>query len=904
MAKYRRSAKGGSFRPEQVSDRGESRLQEYSDRIIGALRDERDAVISNRNDISNAMKENANIESQQFSTNAKIEQQNVQTQLDSVKALNTASMQQFAINTKAQQEIFKGVSDFSLTAHKKLQEIEIERLHEQWKNDYFQVLSLGDNDPNVKFLTGLLKDSQAKEVEAYTEINKSLENGADEADAVEASKRIDSLSYGSKLALFHKLGKQYPSYLREKFMDSTFQYTDDRDNTKFTGNQASRDPYRAGIVAAQAMQSYLDISKLTGTNPALLQKSGFLDSLLGNNQSMKTTAKKAFVDDTNFNLDTSFKNKLANASSSEEGVSIIETSWIDIVNRKGSFEKAHEFLTQTLKSVDIDGKPIFNEQALFAAKLGPNGATWGETWKIRRAEIQTALVNAKDTAFRNQESRRQTNAIQQYRSIDEDLKAQLAAAGPADDLDIIATAIKGFEDKYEGYVPPQLLNLQRDISTQNKAEAEANLQVAQQLAADGQLTQGHVLSIQDPTMRSQAQELLNTQNKSSKFGNDYQETLKALKQDAKTIAGDSLEGGSSSSAVELQLFMEKQFAAWYKQGLAQNNGDPTAALAYARQNHNAEFAKSKAGVEEGLYYRNTGEYNGSIYPNIEKERKRTEAIIDANKANITNTVSSVGISALNSPGLIYREDALRNLSQTHYTGGSIANLITPEAKHAADLLGVGVMEVINRQIDAYNKVNPNQINRIESPALDLVNNARPETQKLFTDNPTVGSVDRGVATVTGTLQNYTRSSMGGDSIRQRTALVEVASELGVDPIDLATIIGFETGGTYDPGQVGGEGGNYQGLIQFGIPERSRYGVQPGMSFEEQLRGPVKNYFKDRFAGVGMSTQGATLEDLYTTVLAGNPTANRNARDSFGTSARSGVAKMGPHREAAMRRFGF
>lgn len=902
MAKYRRSAKGGSFRPEQVSGQGESRLQEYSDRIIGALRDERDAVISNRNDISNAMKENANIESQQFSTNAKIEQQNVQTQLDSVQALNKASMQQFAINTKAQQEIFKGVSDFSLTAHKKLQEIEIERLHEQWKNDYFQVLSLGDNDPNVKFVTGLIKDSQAKEVEAYTEINKGLENGADEFDAVEASKRINSLSYGAKLALFHKVGQQYPSYLKEQFMDSTVQYTDDRDGTTFTGNQASRDPYRAGIVAGKAMQSYLDISKLTGTNPALLQKSGLLNSLLSNNQSITKTARDANLEDTNFELDTSFNSRLANASSPEEAVAIIETSWIDLVNRKG-LKGAHDYVTELVKSIDSDGNPIYNEQALFAAKLGPEGATWGDTWDKRREEIQTTIANGRDTAFKNQETRRQTNAIKQYRSIDEDLKAQLAAAGPADDRDIIATAIKGFEDKYEGYVPPQLLDLQRNISTQNKAEAEANLQVAQQLAADGQLTQGQVLSIQDPTMRAQAQELLNTQNKTSKFGNDYQETLKGLKQDAKTIAGDSLEGGSSSSAVELQLFMENQFAAWYKEGLQQNNGDPTAALAYARQNHNVEFAKSKAGAD-GLYFRGVGENNASVYPNIQKERKRTEAVIDQNKTNITNTVSANGISALNSPGLVYSENSLRNLSQTHYTGGSIANLITPEAKHAADILGIGVMEVINRQIDAYNKINPNQINRIESPTLDLVNNARLETQKLFTDNPTPTSVLQGSANITGTTQNYIRSSMGGDSIRQRTALVEVASELGVDPIDLATIIGFETGGTYDPGEVGGEGDNYQGLIQFGIPERSRYGVQPGMSFEEQLRGPVKNYFKDRFAGVGMSTQGATLEDLYTTVLAGNPTANRNARDSFGTSARSGVAKMGPHREAAMRRFGF
>lgn len=748
MAKYRRSAKGASFRPEQVSGQGEARLQEYSDRIIGALRDERDAVISNRNDISNAMKENADIESQQFSTNAKIEQQNVQTQLDNVQALNQASLQEFETKTKAQQQIFGAISDFSLTAHKKLQEIEIERLHEQWNNDYFQVLSLGDNDPNVKFLTGLIKDSQAKEVEAYTEINKGLQNGLDAYPAVDASKRIDSLSYGSKLALFHKLGKQYPSYLKEQFMDSTFQYTDDRDNTKFTGDQASRDPYRASIVASRAMQSYLEISKLTGTNPALLQKSGFLNSLLNNNQSVQKTAESAYVDDTNFNLDTSFNSRLANASSPEEAVAIIETSWIDLVNRKG-LKGAHDYVTELVKSIDSDGNPIYNEQALFAAKLGPEGATWGDTWDKRREEIQTTIANGRDTAFRNEETRRQTNAIKQYRSIDEDLKAQLAAAGPSDDLDILATAIKGFEDKYEGYVPPQLLNLQRDISTQNKAEAEANLQVAQQLAADGQLTQGQVLSIQDPTMRSQAQELLNTQNKASKFGNDYQQTLKALKADAKKIAGDSLEGSASSSAVELQLFMEKQFAAWYKEGLAQNNGDPTAALAYARQNHNSELAKSQAKVEDGLYFRGVGENNASVYPNVQKERKRTEAVIDQNKANITNTISAVGISALNSPGLVYSENSLRNLSQTHYTGGSIADLITPEAKHTADILGIGVMEVINRQIDAYNKVNPNQINRIESPTIDLVNNARPQTQKLLTDNPTIGSVDRGQAEILG-----------------------------------------------------------------------------------------------------------------------------------------------------------
>jgi tape measure domain-containing protein len=134
------------------------------------------------------------------------------------------------------------------------------------------------------------------------------------------------------------------------------------------------------------------------------------------------------------------------------------------------------------------------------------------------------------------------------------------------------------------------------------------------------------------------------------------------------------------------------------------------------------------------------------------------------------------------------------------------------------------------------------------------------------------------------------------------ALVAAAQKLGVSPLDLATIISFETAGTFSPSIRGGAGGNYQGLIQFGAPERRQYGVTPGQSFEEQVMGPVVRYFQDRFKGVGMSTQGASLLDLYTTVLAGNPRANRNARDSFGTSAVSGVQRMGPHRQKALSAF--
>lgn len=141
---------------------------------------------------------------------------------------------------------------------------------------------------------------------------------------------------------------------------------------------------------------------------------------------------------------------------------------------------------------------------------------------------------------------------------------------------------------------------------------------------------------------------------------------------------------------------------------------------------------------------------------------------------------------------------------------------------------------------------------------------------------------------------------GGGS--QTRALVAAAQKLGINPLDLATIIGFETGGTYNPSQWGGAGGRHMGLIQFGPSERKAYGAYQGQSFEEQITGPVVRYFQERFRGVGMSTQGADLLTLYRTVLGGNPKASLGGRDAFGTSPQSGVAAMGPHRTKALQRF--
>jgi len=106
------------------------------------------------------------------------------------------------------------------------------------------------------------------------------------------------------------------------------------------------------------------------------------------------------------------------------------------------------------------------------------------------------------------------------------------------------------------------------------------------------------------------------------------------------------------------------------------------------------------------------------------------------------------------------------------------------------------------------------------------------------------------------------------------ALRESAARIGTTPEDLATVIGYETEGSYSPSKWGGAGGRYMGLIQFGPPERAQYGANENQSFKEQL-GAVERYLIDRGYKSGMP-----LRELYSTIVAGRPGLNR--ADSGGT----------------------
>ncbi|MER8924344.1 phage tail length tape measure family protein [Mesorhizobium sp. M0859] len=109
-------------------------------------------------------------------------------------------------------------------------------------------------------------------------------------------------------------------------------------------------------------------------------------------------------------------------------------------------------------------------------------------------------------------------------------------------------------------------------------------------------------------------------------------------------------------------------------------------------------------------------------------------------------------------------------------------------------------------------------------------------------------------------RNSPQGAQMAELVRAVTALAE---KMQLSAKDLLTAMSFETKGTFNPAIVGGAGGNYQGLIQFGPAARDRYGVDKNSSATAQVEAAGK-YLAD--AGV---KAGDGLLQIYAAILTGN-----------------------------------
>lgn len=135
-------------------------------------------------------------------------------------------------------------------------------------------------------------------------------------------------------------------------------------------------------------------------------------------------------------------------------------------------------------------------------------------------------------------------------------------------------------------------------------------------------------------------------------------------------------------------------------------------------------------------------------------------------------------------------------------------------------------------------------------------------------------------------------------------IAETAEAIGMDPEVLATIVSYETAGTFNPTKKGPttKWGQHKGLIQFGEVQAKEYGVDfsnPEAALASQLGpdGAVAKYFINNGWKQGMSEL-----DAYSIVNAGGPGLhNRSdtaAGGAPGTVKDKVFKQFGPHRRKA------
>jgi len=901
---YQPATKPRGFQPIQLSRAGIARMEEEGDRVIRNLEQQRDTANRQRQDNLQAMRENSAYQEQARERNQRTLEANIKNDQIARENERKFKIEEADRKSKNLDSAVTSLVGLSTTLGKQAAERTKKMIEDQTAEgaQFRRQEYLRSPEQQNNFA---IAESQ---VDVETEIldQQTVLNGAKGLDSsLETAKNLAAnpgRGYYWKKGYYNELIIEQTPLLVNRALQGTEAVFTDQAGNKFSGIEAVSDPDKMRIVLGQVQNSLYGASGLNinSLEPGFLERSNkFVDEF--NSTSIRRSAAKATDiqygiiaqqgEDlrTQGRVQAAFLLDIKNPKLGREGALKNFFSLYSAQNPDGSFR----YSVDDLDSLKLLGeKTVLEERGNSQRYQNAIAARRKAQEDYKRAERSNTRLEAKEFADK---------AVPQMQEYFENADAQ-------GDLEGAETFEKEFYARYpneslpSGYVRAKKAAL--------KENYDAEVATIQARARTQTLDKEFVDAIENPKLQLAAIKALKEQE-AAKYGPKYDAMKKSLVANAKTLTkfDPTVQGPGSGTTIMVTNALKNEYKYFFKALVDKGvSVDAAADQAYAQL---TDYVAKGATDKTNKFYTKTGALNKPTFPNIQgatqalsasaqQERNELNKLIVKNSANVGSIFSM--------PNAVLSETQIETTINSYYADNGTFK-IPVNIQYAAKLAGINPIAAINAQIQASNeKYGTNRKLITPSPVEEAIFDQVPSVQKLFTDFERMSAtrLSRGTFHITreaGPLRAR-MTGTGVAPVEQTNALVEVAGELGVSPIDLATIIGFETAGTYDPGVVGGEGGNYQGLIQFGGPERAAYGVVPGMSFEEQLRGPVKRYLQDRFAKAGMSTQGATLEDLYTTVIAGNPRANRDAQDSFGTSARSGVAKMGPHRERAMQRFGF
>lgn len=129
------------------------------------------------------------------------------------------------------------------------------------------------------------------------------------------------------------------------------------------------------------------------------------------------------------------------------------------------------------------------------------------------------------------------------------------------------------------------------------------------------------------------------------------------------------------------------------------------------------------------------------------------------------------------------------------------------------------------------------------------------------------------------------------------AIIREANRIGADPVDFATVISYETAGTFDPWKKGPvtKWGQHEGLIQMGETQRNQFGYSRGKSVSDLVAASATYLEKNGFE------RGMKLNQMYSIINAGGPNRGHWSDEANGGAPGTvddKVAGMADHRAKA------
>ena len=844
--KYRSQGSGGGFSPINIGFGSVQRLEEQNNRLESTLSRNQKLEQAERTAFLNHIKGNQNLEEQNrqeifdFEEKSRAKVADAQFR-NSEQAVRDAQNEYKAITENG--TVLSQLAEFSQTLGKTIGEVKQSVQKKNYEDQYYKTfteLTTGDVMATRAAEANLNKTSQ--------EFSKAAQAAEDAGVPFEYARQLERLGGSRKIAAAKALAEvtasRFPLMLSQRLTEddqTVITYTD-----KFTGEEKQITPKQATtssevLAVSQAiLKDTLGQTGLTGVQPALIAP--FLREM--NNETVKQATqaqrreKAAYEQQQLENFDNDVRTEAKGNGLTPFGIKQLADRYTTLKDPKTGLnytnKEARTYLFTLLQNMAGTDDKVFEQMKALAASPGPKGiAPKGMTYGEFYEELNTAI----DNVYRIRANKNELQDDLQKEELNKKVQ-ELAASYDANPVS--AQKLKEYRDDLKAsdlnYVPPQLIAL-IEKAERNELGVPQLLAEAQGLADNNELT--------SEKLKDYPEEIRNNPilQQKAKLGDAVKSLSAPDRPQSKSLNGNVTQiykslvaDPSLTTADGLNQFAVKQYikADLLDRAQALMISNPNMSGEDAIQQASADLAQlieqQTIGVDPDgnrilkdtslPYYYNT---KTGRFPQIQGAKQYTP--IDnfrriEDQANIyLKTPEDL------SNHVFIPEDILKSMR-------SDDSPIHPIVPYLRDKLGKK-----GHQLTVFDVLNA-QLRQAGLPERKL-----PQAQVTFeAQNPT--PQQRELLNYLPTAKRTTRASldMGMNANTEREAVRHIATRLGIDPLDMAAIIDFETAnaltsGAYRSGldqwggvNMDGSGrGSFLGWIQFSPDNQRQFDVKTGLT---------------------------------------------------------------------------